>query len=83
MERIVTALFPKHPLRPQAYFKQIEDFPLFRFEELETSVCSLNNSKASGSDGISGEAFKKAIPVDPHLLLRSTTPACPRVSTYK
>ena len=70
MVRIVTALFPAHPLRPQANFERIEDVPFFTCEELETAVLSLKSNKAPGPDGIPSEALKNVFATNPQLLLR-------------
>ena len=69
MERIVTSLFPTHPLRPLVDFGRVEDIPLFSNEELESAVLSLKSNKAPGPDGIPSEALKKVFHIDPRILL--------------
>ena len=75
MERIVTTLFPAHPLRPTRPFERVGDVPLFSLEELEAAFLSLKNNKAPGPDGVPGEALKKVFSINPQLLL-STYNAC-------
>ncbi|XP_073999982.1 uncharacterized protein [Rhodnius prolixus] len=56
MGKIVSTLFPTHPLRSrEQYSPPSEDVPLFTEEELNQAAGSLQNKKAPGPDGIPSE----------------------------
>ena len=58
METILETLFPTHPTREDRSIEDVEEFPLFKEEELRRAVQSLTNKKAPGSDGITAEVLK-------------------------
>lgn len=70
IEKIVDALFPSHPVRPNNDLGGEMEFPLFTAEELEKAVLSMKTKKAPGPDGIPTEVMKAVYHNSPHLLLR-------------
>ena len=72
MDRIVRALFPRHPVRVDVNSAEsVVDCPLFTMGELEEAVLTMKNRKAPGPDGIPAEVYKLVFRQRPELLLEA------------
>lgn len=81
MDRIVTTLFPIHPIREEDDFGHVGEFQLFTLDELDGAVRQMKDRKAPGPDGIPNEVLKLVFQLCPHVLL-TVFNACLKVGVF-
>lgn len=66
----MNGLYPQHPLREEEQDEEaITDCPSFKQEEHADTLATLENKKATASDGIPSEALKAIGQIRPEVLL--------------